>query len=298
MIGFIGAGEMGGAMIGTLVKAGFGVCAFDIDPQRLAQAVSSGAAAGGSGPEVLRQCDTVLLSLRSSRVFVRVAEEVLLPNARPGQIFVDLGTTKASQTRRLAREFRQKNACLVDAPVSGGRHGCATGTLHIFVGGDQEAVGRCWSILEKLGKPGRVVYCGPSGSGQVVKGVNQLAMGLADAAYLEAIAYGVRAGVPATAIMQAVGGDDGWRKYFEGLARRVVAGTAETVFYKYPEFPYFLDEARANGFPAPLLTALHGFVRSSPHDAVDNMGRPEPPIWRELMRRHWPGGDLPKDWDE
>jgi 3-hydroxyisobutyrate dehydrogenase-like beta-hydroxyacid dehydrogenase len=285
LIGFIGPGVMGGAMISTLLRSWYPVLTYDINAKNLASSLAEGAEAEGSFAEVVERCDYVLTSLRSSEIFVEVTEEHLLPSARKGQVFVDLGTTVAEEERRLNRAYREKGAVLVDAPVSGGRMGCATGTLHIFVGGDKEVVKRCWPILETLGRSGRVVYCGPSGSGQIVKAVNQLAMGLADAAYMEAIAFGVRAGVSPIAIMHAVGGDEGWRRHFAGLAAKVVMGQGEDVLIKYPEFGYFLDEARRNDFPAPILTALYEWVKKGPHDYVDNMNRPRPSVWRELMNR-------------
>jgi len=103
------------------------------------------------------------------------------------------------------------------------------------------------------------------------------AMGLGDAAYLEAIAFGVRAGADLEAMIKAVGDESGWRGHFARLARRVKAGTAEECWVKFPELPYFLREAREKGFPLALTTALYEFC--------DNMGRPTASFWHELMTR-------------
>jgi 3-hydroxyisobutyrate dehydrogenase-like beta-hydroxyacid dehydrogenase len=284
-LGFIGLGAMGGAMVRTLMRAGHAVLGFDIDGERLAASAADGLAPAASNADVVCRCDVVLTSLRSSAVWVEVAEADLVPHARRGQTFIDLGTVAAPQSRRLAAAFAAKGARLLDAPVSGGPHGSETGTLRIFVGGDRAAYERHRPLLETLGEPERVVYCGPSGCGQAVKGANQLAMGIADAAYLEALAFGVRAGADIEAIRQGVGGTDGWRAHFAHLATRVIEGQADHCYIKFPEFPYFLAEAEAGGFPLPITEALYEFCRAGHVAFFDNMRRPTVSLWRELMTR-------------
>jgi len=282
-IGFLGLGAMGGNMARQLLLAGYKVIGFDPNTERLTACVSAGATRAANVEEVVSSANTVLTSLRSSAVFVEVAEKHFLPNARRGQLFIDLGTTTAPETRRLAAALSAKGATLIDAPVSGGPQGAATGTLRIFVGGDAEAVKRCRPILEVLGEPKRVVYCGPTGTGQVVKGTNQLAMGLGVAAYMEAIAFAVRTGVNLEAIEQSVGGDDGWRAHFSGIAKQIMRGNGGTMVVKYPELPYFLEEAQAQGIEMPLTQALNAFLKDSKHDMLDNMNRPSRSFWRELI---------------
>ncbi|MBI1926060.1 NAD(P)-dependent oxidoreductase [Candidatus Poribacteria bacterium] len=285
-IGFIGLGEMGGRMARNLIGAGYPLIAFDINAERLAACASAGATAADSAADAVKRSEVVMTSLRSSEIFVEVAENHLLPHAREGQMFIDLGTTVAPETRRLAAGFAAKGAALVDAPVSGGPQGAAQGNLRMFVGGDAQVVARCRPILEVLGEPERIVYCGPSGAGQVVKGVNQLAMGLGDAAYMEAIAFGVRAGVSLEAIEKAVGGGGGhWREHFSAIARQIIRGKGGTMVVKFPELPYFLEEAEEQGFEIPLTQALYAFLKTSEHFMLDNMNRPSRSFWLTLMTK-------------
>ena len=273
---------MGGGMSRNLLKAGYTVVAFDIDSEKCNALVSDGATAGVDESDVVRQSDIVMTSLRSSDLFVQVAETHFLPNARSSQIFIDLGTTTAPETRRLAVKFAERGATLIDAPVSGGSHGAQMGTLRIFVGGDAAVVEKCRPILNILGEPEHVVYCGPSGSGQVGKGVNQLAMGLGVAAYIEAIAFGVNAGVDAEALLVSVGGDRGWRGHFAQIAKRIIEGSGNNLYVKFPELPYFLSEADAQGFHTPLTKALYEFCHESNSVFFDNMKRPTRSFWYEL----------------
>ena len=283
-IGFIGLGNMGGRMARNLHNAGYPLIGYDIDVAKCTALAATGATAGQDAAEVIKNSDVVITSLRSSDIFSSVAEQHLIPNARDGHVFIDLGTTEVEKTRDMATIFAERGAALVDAPVSGGPQGSETGTLRIFVGGDAATVEKCRPILEVLGEPKYVVYCGPSGCGQIVKGVNQLAMGLGDAAFMEAMAFGVCAGVDPTAIREAVGMGDGWRGQFDRIAKRIIDGEGGTLVVKYPELPYFLAAAEASGFEIPLTEALYEFCKKENYEMFDNMNRPSRSFWRTLTK--------------
>ena len=283
-IGFIGLGNMGGRMAKNLHNAGYPLIGYDIDAAKCTALAATGATAGQDTTEVVKNSDVIMTSLRSSDIFSNVAEQHLIPNARDGHVFIDLGTTEVEKTRNIAMAFAERSATLIDAPVSGGPQGSETGTLRIFVGGEEGAVKKCRPILEVLGEPKYVVYCGPSGSGQIVKGVNQLAMGLGDAAFMEAMAFGVCAGVDPTAIREAVGMGDGWRGQFDRIAKRIIDGEGGTLVIKYPELPYFLAAAEAAGFEIPLTEALYEFCKKANYEMFDNMNRPSRSFWRTLTK--------------
>ena len=228
-IGFIGLGNMGSRMAKNLINARYSLIGYDIDKTKRAEAAIIGVVLANDSAQVVKETDVIMTSLRSSDVFFNVAEMFFLPNAAEGKIFIDLGTSEVQKTRELAKALSERGSTLIDAPVSGGPHGSETGTLRIFVGGDAAVVEKCRPILEVLGDPKHVVYCGPIGSGQIVKGVNQLAMGLGAAAYMEAMAFGVCAGVDPMAIRNAVGMGDGWRGEFDKIAKRIIDGTGKTL---------------------------------------------------------------------
>ncbi len=283
-IGFIGLGNMGGRMAKNLHNAGYPLIGYDIDPTKCGALDAIGATIGEDSSEVVNNSDVIMTSLRSSTVFCSVAEEHLIPNARDGHVFIDLGTTELEKTRDIATTFTQKGATLIDAPVSGGPNGSETGTLRIFAGGEAAVVEKHRPILEVLGEPKYVVYCGPSGSGQIVKGVNQLAMGLGDAAFMEAMAYGVCAGVAPEAIRNAVGMGDGWRGQFDRIAKRIIDGEGGNLVVKYPELPYFLAAAGEAGCEIPLTEVLYEFCKKGNYEMLDNMNRPSRSFWGALTK--------------
>jgi 2-hydroxy-3-oxopropionate reductase len=281
MIGVIGLGGMGSGIAATLLRKKFELMVFDIDPDRVRQLVEQGAAAANDVSDLCKRCDTIVLSLPSSHVAVDVMEQELLPAVRAGSVVIDMGTTLVRETRRLHAAFAGCGAHLIDAPVSGGTGGAAKGELFVFVGGDRSVAESRWTLLEALGG-GRLTWCGESGSGQVTKAVNQLGMGLVDAAFIEAIAFGVNAGVPAEVLERAVGGEGGWRAHLSRIASRVAAGEGDGNDVKYAEHAYFLDLAHREGFPAPMLEALYAYMSRFPETARDNMNRPYPPLWSAL----------------
>jgi 3-hydroxyisobutyrate dehydrogenase-like beta-hydroxyacid dehydrogenase len=282
-IGFIGVGAMGGPMARNLARAGYPVLAHDIVPDRVSVCRAAGVESADSTVEVVGRTGIVFTSLPSSDSFIRVAEEALLPNASTGQVFVDLGTAVPHEARRIGAELAGKGAALLDVPVSGGPDGAERGSLFMFAGGERAVFERCLPLLEVLGE--HVTYCGPRGAGQVMKGVNQLAMGLGAAAYMEAVGFGVLAGLDAGTVADAMGDGEGWRRQVARTAERVADGGGEGIGVKFRELPYFLDEAEQLGFELPLTRVLREFCGAGERVVVDD-NRPAPSFWRELMEKH------------
>jgi 2-hydroxy-3-oxopropionate reductase len=283
IIGWIGLGEMGAPITRNLVAKGAVVYGYDIDAQRLATSTVDGVQPAESIAALLTVCEILFTSLPSSDIFVRVAENDILPHVRPGQIVVDTGTVIPAETRRLATLFAERDVFLIDSPLSGGAYGAHKGDLFMFVGGEAAVYEQILPILVMIGGPDRITYCGPAGAGQVVKGVNQLMMGLANAAYLEAIAYGVRAGVEADILVKALGNEGRLRADFHAIAQEVAHGDPLKVGVKFRELPYFLEEAQLTGFDMPLTEVLYQYLAEKERVTMDDH-RLAPSFWHELTQ--------------
>lgn len=278
-IGFIGLGHMGGHFARRLLAAGWRLRVHDLRPEAVSDLVELGAEPAGSVAGAVGE--VVLLSLRSSDILVEVAEREVLPALRPGAVVVDLGTTRVTETRLLAELAAERQAWWVDAPVSGDPRQ----PVFIFAGGAPEAFARVRPLLAVLARPDKLTHAGPPGSGQVLKGVNQLAMGLVAAAWLETVSFAERQGLDPRLVAAAVGDEGGWRGELAKVCAQVAAGHAEGNDLKLAELPYFLDA----GLPLPLTEALHRFCEPGPHDWRDNMGREFASFWWMLHRD--PAGD-------
>ncbi|MBW3623096.1 MAG: NAD(P)-dependent oxidoreductase [Armatimonadetes bacterium] len=280
VLGFIGLGDMGGRMVKNLLREGYAVIGYDLNPERLRAAVEHGTQAAENAAEVVQKSEIVMTSVPSSEAFVETAERALLPQAREGQIFIELGTTVPLEIRRLAPEFQRCGAHLLDVPVSGWITGAESGTLSMWAGGEEEVFRRCLPILEVLGEPERIVYCGPSGSGQVIKGVHQLKSGLVNAAYLEAASLAVNCGLDIELVRKIFGrpGDP-----MAGPIERMAAGKGNEIGVKFRELPYYMREADAQDFPLPLTHTLYEFCDKGERVVIDD-NRPAPSFWHELTR--------------
>jgi 3-hydroxyisobutyrate dehydrogenase-like beta-hydroxyacid dehydrogenase len=282
-IGFIGLGAMGGPMARNLLAAGYAVWVYDLDQARLNAVAVAGVQPAASIAALVAQSAIIMASLPSAQAFVTVAEAELLPHVRAGQTVIDFGTTTIPQTRRLAAAFAARGVAFIDAPVSGGPGGVEQRQLYLFLGGEPAVVARHMPLFEAIGGAARITHCGPVGAGQAVKGVNQLMMGLGNAAYLEAIAFGVNAGVDAAVIEQALGSSGRWRTDLHATAGQVAAGQGETVGVKFRELPYFLEAAAALGFALPLTEQLYRVCDAGERVVIDD-NRPAPAFWRELTQ--------------
>ncbi len=289
-LGFLGLGAMGGGSASCLAKAGVRLTVYDPLPERLEKLVSMGAVAGADEKAVMDAADIVFLSMPFPDVLSDVVKTGVAPYARPGQVLVDLSTTPVALTRDLCSRFARIQATWVDAPVSGGPDGAAKGALRVFVGGEKAAADKLWPLLEVVGDPAYVVYCGESGLGQVTKAVNQLVMGLVTAGCLEALSFGMRSGVSAEALMTAIGGENGGRREFAAAARRVAAGEGEHVHIKFGQYDEFLEHARAQDIPTPITDALYEFCDKGERRVFElprheRTGRKAPSFWHELHSR-------------
>ena len=281
-LGFIGVGTMGGGMARNLLKAGYALLVFDLRKEAVEALVALGALAAESARDVVRRSDITLASLPTSGAFLKVAEDIL-PELTAGKILIDTGTTEVPATRHLAERIRAQGADIVDAPVSGGGRGADAGTLAVMVGAAPAAFEKCRPILDVIG--GNIGHLGDVGAGQLGKAVNQIAMGVAKAAFLEAMFIGVQAGLHPQKIWDALSTAGAAHTSFERAARDVIAGRAERDDLKLRELPYFIAQAEAQDINLPLTEALYGFSSKGENRTADPLGIPTPSFWYELTHR-------------
>ena len=282
-IGFLGLGTMGQRIAANLRRAGYELAVYDIDETRTRPLVELGATAPGSVEAVVRDAGVVCTSLPHPPVFVRVAEEELLPRVARGTVVVDFGTTLPSETRRLAGEFSARGATLLDTPVSGGAGGAEKGTVRVFAGGERSTFDRVLPLLHVVGDPDRVVYCGESGSGQIVKAANQMLMGLVNAAVLESMSVALREGMSADLLDRALGGQSGLRALTSGVLGQIRDGAGDSVGVKSVQLADYAGEAERAGWRVPLTDAVAEFLADAPLTVMET-NRPSPSFLGELLK--------------
>lgn len=283
-LGMIGLGQMGLGMSRNLIARGFRVMGYDLRPEANEKLTALGGTAADSAEEVMRRCDIPMTSLVSP-VLLELGRTVIVPHARPGQIFIDFSTVPAPRTRELAALLAEKGVPALDAPVTGGQDGAERGTLRVFVGGEESAYRACLPVFEAISRADGVTYGGPAGMGQVLKVVQQLKNRITDAVRLETIAFGVRAGLSFDQVRRALDVSPGDGDPYERLIHAIEAGEGDTLSCLNTEWGYYLEEARERGIPMPALRSLHEFCKPGRHVTCDTQGRTGPSLWRELLER-------------
>lgn len=283
-IGIIGLGNMGGGIAVNLLKAGYSVIGCDLREEALERLVKAGGRPVEDAEGIVADSDIVLTSLEGC-TYIKVADEILLPNARAGQIFIDHSTVAAPATRRIGAAFVEQGCAYLDAPVSGGAGGANAGNIRIFVGGDEATAKYCWPLFEAMGNPEKIVYGGGIGMGQIVKVVQQLTVRFPDVARMEVMAFGIRAGLDLDTVMAGLDVDPESNDRYAMLYRAIRNGDTDNLSGLFSEWHYYLEEAEALGFPLPMLEGMYKFLEHAEKPGVDAVGRATPSVWNELMKQ-------------
>jgi 3-hydroxyisobutyrate dehydrogenase len=135
-VGFIGLGNVGGKLAGSLIRNGIDVVVRDLDRAVAQPFLDDGAAFAESPAEMARACDIIITCLPSPAASAAVmeADDGILAGLSKGKIWAEMSTTDEAEVTRLAALVTAKGADAVDCPVSGGCHRAATGNIAIFAG--------------------------------------------------------------------------------------------------------------------------------------------------------------------
>lgn len=165
-IGFIGLGNVGGKLSGSLLRNGVDLTVHDLNADLVDKFVAQGAAQGESPAQLMRDCDVVITCLPSPAASDAVMQE-MLPEVGPGKIWMEMSTTDEAEAKRLGAMVIERGGAAVDCPVSGGCHRADTGNIAIFAGCDRATFERILPILTTMGR--RILHTGELGSASVLK---------------------------------------------------------------------------------------------------------------------------------
>ena len=211
-VGFIGLGRMGLPMSYRLLAAGFDLTVHNRSQGKVQEIALAGAWPATSVAEVVREAEVVLACLpdvaTSEEIFL--GDDGIIANSKPGQVLVDHSTVGMATSKACAAAAEAKGAFFLDAPISGGTERAADGTLVIMAGGPAEAYQRALPSFDAMGTTVR--HIGPTGTGTVVKLVNQLLGGIHSGAAAEAMVVGAKAGADPALVFEVV--NSGWGHSF------------------------------------------------------------------------------------
>ena len=204
-VGFIGLGAMGSRMASRLLAAHHDVVVYNRTQERTRALERRGAAVAATPGRLAAGVDIVFSSVTNDAALEQVmfGPEGALAGTRSGAIVIEMSTVNPRTSRRLHEAARSKGISVLDAPVSGSTVQAEQGQLVIFVGGEEDVYRKCQSILAVLGS--KTFYLGPSGAGATMKLCVNTLLGLGIQALAEAIALGVKAGLPRARFLQVLG---------------------------------------------------------------------------------------------
>jgi 3-hydroxyisobutyrate dehydrogenase len=203
-IGFIGLGNVGAKLAGSLQRNGFDLIVRDLDRSAAEELLAAGAAWAESPAELARSADLIITCLPSPAIVSEVmeAEDGVIAGLGPGKTWLEMSTTDESEVRRLAALVEAVGAVPLDGPVSGGCHRAATGNISIFVGGDRAAFEAALPALTVMGR--RILHTGPLGSASVLKVVTNYLCSVHLVALGEAMMVASKAGMDLATTYEAI----------------------------------------------------------------------------------------------
>ena len=168
-VGFIGLGNVGGKLAGSLLRNKFDLTVRDLDENLTKPFVEQGAKIANTAKELAEKVDLIITCLPSPEICSEVMEgsDGILNGLSENKIWLEMSTTDEAEVKRLGQKVIEKKAIPLDGPVSGGCHRAATGNIAIFVGGEREAFNKILPALAVMGR--KILHTGELGTASVLK---------------------------------------------------------------------------------------------------------------------------------
>ena len=267
-IGFIGLGNVGGKLSGSLLRNGHDLSVHDLDAALVSAKVDAGAHDGGSAANLMQSCDAVITCLPSPAASAAVMDE-MLPHVGPGKIWMEMSTTDEAEVKRLGAEVIARGGAAVDCPVSGGCHRADTGNISIFAGCDRETFDRILPLLTTMGR--RVLHTGDLGSASVLKVLTNYLATANLVSCAEALTVAKGAGMDLGVAYEAMAISSGTSFVHETESQVILNGSRDISFTMdlvAKDIGLFQDVADRAGVPLELNPLLIDIFK----DGIDRFG--------------------------
>jgi len=280
-VGFIGLGNMGMLVAKKLVKSGLPLTVYDLRKEPLDEMRALGAAAAGSSREVALASDVIISMVRD----IPETDEALFgrdgvwQGAREGAIIVISSTVSPAYCRSLHARARQRGVQVIDAAVSTETRdftpGRESAELTLMIGGEDEAVNRCWPVFQAMAK--NVFHLGGVGTGQACKLVNNLAMLGNEMVARECLNLGIMAGLDLAQLIEAMRVSTGSSRSLGTISRRlsqpaprltVPEAKAPRQDLRSKDRELALEMAEAVAANVPLARIMAELEEASPYSAL------------------------------
>lgn len=282
-VGFIGLGNVGSKLAGTLVRSGAPTMVLDLDVDAMAPLIAAGARAAESPAGMAKECDVIITCLPSPAVVAQVMEapDGVIAGIGPGDVWVEMSTTDAEEVVRLGALVNAAGATAADCPVSGGCHRAATGNISIFAGCDRDTFERLLPLLSVMGR--RILHTGEIGSASKLKVVTNFLATANLVAVTEALAACAKVGLDLGVAYEAIAASSGTSFVHETESQVILNGSRDinfTMDLVKKDVGLFNDMARDAGMDLEMASLVAGIF----DDGIGRYGSREwsPNIIRRL----------------
>lgn len=224
-IGFIGLGNLGVHLAGSLVRAGFQVVVHDLDPSRAAPLLAAGAVWESSPRDVAQAVETVITCLPSPAAAdaVMLGGEGVLAGLSAGGTWIEMSTNDREHVSRLAALAADRGVSVLEAPVTGGVHKAAVGQITVLVGGDEAVFAKHVTVFRAIGD--KVFHMGPLGSASVIKVITNMLAFIHLVAAGEALMLAKRGGLDLGVAFEAIRASSGNSFVHETESQVILSGS-------------------------------------------------------------------------
>lgn len=229
-IGFIGLGNVGGKLAGTLLRNGADLYVRDLNTELVGDFLARGASASDSPKLMAEMVDVVITCLPSPAACSSVmeADDGVIAGLSEGKVWLEMSTTDSTEVVRIGTRVTAKGAMPVDCPVSGGCHRAATGNISIFAGCSRAAFDRVLPVLTTLGR--RVVHTGELGSASVLKVLTNYLATMHLAAIAEALTVAKKVGLDMNVAYETIKASSGNSFVHETESQVILNGSRDINF--------------------------------------------------------------------
>ena len=277
-IGFIGLGNVGGKLSGSLLRNGVDITVHDLNGDLVGSFVARGGKSASGPAALMRDCDAVITCLPSPAASDAVMQE-MLPEVAPGKIWMEMSTTDEAEVKRLGALVAGRGGAAVDCPVSGGCHRADTGNISIFAGCDRATFDRILPLLTIMGR--RVLHTGDLGSASVLKVVTNYLATANLVSCAEALTVCKGAGMDLNVAYEAIRISSGTSFVHETESQVILNGSRDISFTMdlvAKDIGLFQEVADRAGVPlelSPLLIEIFrdGIERFGPRELSPNIIR-------------------------
>ena len=262
-VAFLGLGVMGYPMAGHLARAGHLVTVYNRSPAKAAQWVAEHGSASAATPRAAAANADIVFACVGNDDDLRsvvLGADGALAGMKPGATFVDHTTASAEIARKLDAAALARGLHFIDAPVSGGNLGATRGALTVMCGGDPAAFDAIRPVAMAFSKA--VTRLGPSGTGQLAKMVNQVAIAGLVQGLAEAIAFGEKAGLDMKAVLGVIGQGAAQSWQMDNRGPTMIDDQFDFGFavdWMRKDLGLVLDEAKRNGARLPVTALVDQF---------------------------------------